>query len=53
MSERDITLYIVDILIAIDRIKRYTENFNNASDFHRSELEWDAVVRASGIKDTK
>ncbi len=45
MPEREISLYIIDILIAIDRIKRYTENINNASDFMNSELEWDATIR--------
>jgi len=45
MPDRDITLYIVDILIAIDKIKRYTKKFNNADDFLCNELEWDATIR--------
>lgn len=45
MPERDVSLYIIDILIAIDRIKRYSSKFTNASDFNKSELEWDASIR--------
>ena len=45
MSDRDITLYIVDILIAIDKIKRYTNDFENATVFLHSELQWDATIR--------
>jgi uncharacterized protein with HEPN domain len=45
MSERDITLYIVDILLAISKIERYTDQFNNAEEFLHSELEWDASIR--------
>jgi len=46
MSERDVSLYIVDIFIAIDKIKRYTQTFRNAKDFLHSEMEWDATLRA-------
>jgi len=42
---RKIEFYIVDILIATDKIKRYTKEFTNAKDFLHSELEWDAVIR--------
>lgn len=45
MSKRDISLYIVDIFIAINKIQRYTKKFTNAEDFKWSELEWDATVR--------
>jgi len=45
MSDRDITLYIVDILLAINKIERYTDQFNNAEEFLHSELEWDATIR--------
>lgn len=45
MSKRDITLYIVDILIAIDKIKRYTKNIDNAEKLLHNELEWDATIR--------
>ena len=42
---RDISLYIVDILIAINKIKRYTSKFANAQEFKWSELEWDATLK--------
>lgn len=45
MSDRDNTLYIVDILIAINKIKRYTEKINSADELLHSELTWDAVIR--------
>lgn len=45
MSDRDITLYILDIFIAIDKIKRYSTHFHNPADFLHSELEWDASLR--------
>ncbi len=45
MSERELSLYIVDILIAINKIGRYTARFINAVDFLHSELEWDASLR--------
>ena len=42
---RDLTLYIVDIFIAIDRIKNYSSPFCNAQDLLFSELHWDGVLR--------
>ncbi|SFP06668.1 HepT-like ribonuclease domain-containing protein [Hydrogenimonas thermophila] len=45
MYKRDISLYIVDIFIAIDKIGRYTKNFDNAQDLLYSELEWDGTLR--------
>jgi uncharacterized protein with HEPN domain len=45
MSKRDMTLYIVDIFIASNKISRYIINFNNADSFLWSELEWDARLR--------
>jgi len=42
---RDYRLYLVDILIADDKIKRYTKNFDNGNDLLYSELEWDGVIR--------
>jgi len=45
MYKRDISLYIIDIFIAIDKIKRYTANINSADNFKWSELEWDATIR--------
>ena len=45
MSKREISLYIVDILMAINKIQRYSKSFYNAKDFLHSELEWDASIR--------
>ena len=42
---RAIEFYLLDILIAADKVKRYTGNFDNAQSFLHSELEWDAVIR--------
>ena len=42
---RDYRLYLVDILIADDKIKRYTKHFDNGNDLLYSELEWDGVIR--------
>jgi len=45
MSKREIELYIVDILIAIDKIKRYSKKFDSAQNLLHSDLEWDATIR--------
>ena len=45
MSERDLSLYIVDIFIAIGKIKRYTAEFENGEALLSSELHWDATIR--------
>jgi len=45
MSNRDITLYIVDIFIAINKIERYTNTFSDGSALLSSELHWDATIR--------
>jgi len=45
MSKREVSLYIVDIFIAINKIQRYTEKFKDAESFKWSELEWDATLR--------
>jgi len=45
MSKRDISLYLLDIFIAIDKIKRYCKNFNNIEDLKYSEIAWDATIR--------
>ena len=42
---RAVEFYLVDILIAADKVKRYTRSFDNAQSFLHSELEWDAVIR--------
>ena len=42
---RDISFYIVDILIAIDKIKRYTKSITNSDELLHNELIWDATIR--------
>ncbi|MEA1986573.1 MAG: HepT-like ribonuclease domain-containing protein [Candidatus Marinimicrobia bacterium] len=45
MFKRDVSLYIVDILIAINKIFRYTKKFDNSEEFLYSELNWDGTIR--------
>ena len=45
MSKRVIEFYIVDILLAIDKIERYSKNHTNAIDFYYDELSFDATMR--------
>ena len=45
MSDRKHALYIVDIFIAMDKIHRYTDRFNDAEELLDSELEWDGAIR--------
>jgi uncharacterized protein with HEPN domain len=45
MSRREPALYLLDILIAYEKILRYTEGFEDADAFVHSELEWDATIR--------
>jgi len=44
-KKRDIELFIVDIFVAIQKIKEYTKTFDNPSDFQHSSLHWDATIR--------
>lgn len=45
MSKRFVEFYIVDILTAIDKIKRYTYGFKDATEFAGNEKSFDAVMR--------
>lgn len=45
MPDRDLRVYIIDILIAINKIERYTQTFTNAQDLLYSELNWDGTLR--------
>jgi uncharacterized protein with HEPN domain len=45
MSDRKHAFYIVDIFIAMDKIYRYTDRFNDAEELLDSELEWDGAIR--------
>jgi len=44
-KKRDIELFIVDILVAIEKIKEYIRPFDNPNDFQHSSLHWDASMR--------
>jgi uncharacterized protein with HEPN domain len=44
-NKRDIELFIVDVLVAIEKVKEYTKPFCNSSDFQHSSLHWDASMR--------
>ena len=50
MSDRKVEFFIVDIFIAIDKIKRYSSKFTNGEDLLHSELEWDGVIRYNKTK---
>lgn len=45
MSDRDLNMFIVDIFIAIDKVRRYTQKFTCGEELLYSEMEWDAVIR--------
>lgn len=45
MSSRDISLYIVDIFIAIDKISRFTCKIQNGAELLLHEMAWDACIR--------
>ena len=45
MSNRDVSLYIVDIFIAIDKISRFTCNIKNGAELLSHEMAWDATIR--------
>ena len=45
MSSRDISLYIVDIFIAIDKISRFTCKIQNGAELFVHEMAWDACIR--------
>jgi len=45
MSKRDVSFYIVDVFIAIDKIKRYIKEFKSVDELLYSELHWDATIR--------
>lgn len=44
-KQRDIELFVVDVFISIQKIKKYTKPFNNEEDFKYDELHWDATIR--------
>lgn len=44
-KKRDVELFIVDIFIAIQKIKEYVVPFKNQEAFLHSSLHWDASMR--------
>lgn len=42
---RDLTLFIVDIFVAVQKTKEYVKPFENENDFRHSSLHWDATIR--------
>ena len=42
---RDIELFIVDIFVAIQKIKLYTKDFHDEEELRYSSLHWDATIR--------
>ncbi len=42
---RDITFYIIDIFVAIDKLKRYSKPYNTSDELLYSEQAWDACIR--------
>jgi len=45
MSKRESTFYLVDLFLAIYKIKKYTRAFSSAEALMYDELHWDAVMR--------
>jgi len=45
MSKRVTELFVIDILIAIDKISRYHADFDNAEAFYFDEKSFDATIR--------
>ena len=44
-QQRDITLFIVDVFVAIVKIQEYIEPFDDEDEFRHSSLHWDASIR--------
>ena len=44
-KSRDIELFIVDVLVAIEKIKEYIQTFDTEESFRYSSLHCDAVIR--------
>jgi uncharacterized protein with HEPN domain len=45
MSKRASELYVLDILIAYDKIMRYTQHIDSGDDLLHDEIIWDATIR--------
>ena len=44
-KNRDLTLFVVDIFVAIEKIKEYIEPFDDEESLRHSSLHWDATIR--------
>jgi len=45
MSKRVLEFFMIDILISIDKIKRYSAGFEDSEDFYYDEKSFDATMR--------
>ena len=45
MSKRVVEFFIIDILIALDKVRRYSADVTNAQDFYYDEKSFDATMR--------
>ncbi len=44
-NNRAIELFVLDVLVAVDKIRNYTGIFGDKADFRHSPLHWDATIR--------
>lgn len=44
-KKRNFELFIVDLFVAIQKIKTYTSEFKTAEEFQYSSIHWDATIR--------
>ncbi len=44
-TKRECALFILDVFVAIQQIKRYIRPFDDMEAFRHSSLHWDAVIR--------
>ena len=45
MSKRVIELFVIDLLVAMDKISRYHAEFDDAQSFYYDEKSFDATIR--------
>ncbi len=45
MSKRVLELFVIDLLIAMDKISRYHAKFSDAQSFYHDEKSFDATIR--------
>ncbi len=43
--KRDIELFIVDIFVAMEKIKNYLVGFDTPEELQQNSLHWDAIMR--------